>query len=61
MDKCDLPPELREDDVFYALLICPSVRDYIRDNCGLYHPPGDYAALRRENLRRTAVARRTSP
>jgi hypothetical protein len=56
MDKHDLPPELQEDDIACALLICPSVRDYIRDNCGLYHPPGDYAALRRENLRRTAAA-----
>ena len=56
MDKHDLPPELREDDIAYALLICPSVRDYIRDNCGLYHPPGDYAAIRAENLRRTAAA-----
>jgi hypothetical protein len=31
-------------------------RDFIRENFGLYHPPGDYVALRAENLRRTKAA-----
>jgi hypothetical protein len=48
--------ELQEPEILCALIQSPSVRDYIRDNVGLYHPPGDYAALRAENLRRAARA-----
>ena len=33
---------------------CVSLQRFIRDNFGLYAPPGDYAALRRENLRRAS-------
>jgi hypothetical protein len=29
-----------------------SLQRFIRENFGLYHPPGDYKALRAENLRR---------
>jgi len=29
-----------------------SVRDHLRANFGLYHPPADYQALRAENARR---------
>jgi hypothetical protein len=37
-----------------------SFQRFIRDNYGLWHPPADYAALRRENLKRTAAANRRS-
>lgn len=30
-----------------------SLQRFIRENFGLYSPPGDYVALRRENLRRS--------
>jgi len=54
MDNSDLPPELREDRVYWVeILHRVTVRDFIRDNFGLYSPPGDYVALRRENLRRS--------
>lgn len=57
MDDSDLPPELREDRVAWAeLLYRSSVRDFVKDNFGLYQPPGDYRALREENLKRTADA-----
>ena len=49
----NLPAVLQEPDVVAVLLQCPNVRDFIRDNFGLYRPPGDYVALRRENLRRS--------
>lgn len=58
MDDSDLPPELREDRIAWAeLLYRSSVRDFIRDNFGLYRRPGDYRALREENLKRTEKAR----
>ncbi len=42
--------------------VAVSVQRFLRDNFGLYSPPGDYAALRRENLRRSldpsAISRR---
>ena len=57
MDASSLPPELREEeDVRLSLLMPPNLRDFIRENFGLYHPPGDYRALRAENLRRTQKA-----
>ena len=49
----NLPPELQEPDMVAILVQCSSVRDFIRDNFGLYAPPGDYRALRAENLRRS--------
>lgn len=36
-----------------------SLQRFVRDNFGLYHPPGDYKAIRAENLRRTEISRRT--
>jgi hypothetical protein len=39
---------------------CVSLQRFIRDNFGLYRPPGDYAALRRENLRRSLDPKRIS-
>lgn len=33
-----------------------SLQRFIRENFGLYSPPADYAALRRENLKRSAAA-----
>jgi hypothetical protein len=33
-----------------------NLQRFIRDNFGLYQPPGDHRALREENLRRTAAA-----
>jgi len=35
-----------------------SFQRFIRENYGLYAPPADYAALRRENVKRTAAANR---
>lgn len=55
----NLPAVLQEPDMVAVLLQCASVRDFIRDNFGLYHPPGDYRALRAENLRRTEISRRS--
>lgn len=49
----NLPIVLQEPDMVAVLIQSASVRDFIRDNFGLYSPPGDYAALRRENLRRS--------
>lgn len=49
----ELPPVLQEPDMVALLNQPPSLRDFIRDNFGLYSPPGDYAALRRENIRRS--------
>ncbi len=49
----DLPPVLQEPDMVALLNQPPSLRDFIRDNFGLYAPPGDYVSLRRENLRRS--------
>lgn len=41
-----------------------TLQRFIRENFGLYHPPGDYRAIRAENLRRTAspseITRRTA-
>lgn len=37
-----------------------SFQRFIRENFGLYRPPADYVALRRENLKRTAAANRRS-
>jgi hypothetical protein len=37
-----------------------AIQRFIRDNYGLWHPPADYAALRRENMKRTAAANRAS-
>lgn len=37
-----------------------SFQRFIRDNYGLYSPPADYAAIRRENMKRTAAANRRS-
>lgn len=65
MDNSDLPPELQEDRIVWVeLLHRVTVRDFIRDNFGLYSPPGDYRALRAENLRRSIdpqhlISRRT--
>jgi hypothetical protein len=56
MDKFDLPPELPAEEVWPELLVRTSVRDFIRENFGLYHPPADYKALRAENLRRSKAA-----
>ncbi len=36
-----------------------SPQRFIRENFGLYAPPADYAALRRENLKRTVAAARS--
>jgi hypothetical protein len=58
VDKQELPPELQDEDTLNLLQQCPSVRDFIRDNYGLYRPPADYAALRAENLRRTKAAQK---
>ena len=49
----NLPPELQEPDMVAVLIQPANLRDFIRDNFGLWHPPGDYAALRRENLCRS--------
>jgi hypothetical protein len=51
-----LPAVLQEPDMVAILTQSPSVRDFIRDNFGLYSPPGDYKAIRAENLRRTQRA-----
>jgi hypothetical protein len=53
MDKRALPPGIEEEEVPDCP---PSVRDFIRENFGLYHPPADYKALRAENLRRSKAA-----
>ena len=37
-----------------------NLQRFIRENFGLYSPPGDYAALRRENLRRSQDPKRIS-
>jgi hypothetical protein len=58
VDKTELPPELQDDDLASLLQQCPSVRDFIRENFGLYSPPADYAALRAENLRRSKAAQK---
>lgn len=50
-----VPPQL-PPDVLLAVACPCSVRDFIRDNFGLYAPPADYRALREENLKRTAKA-----
>jgi hypothetical protein len=61
MDKSDLPPELQEDRIAWVeLLHRTSARDWLRDNFGLYAPPGDYLSLRRENLRRSLDPSRIS-
>ena len=49
----NLPPELQEPDMVAVLIQPASLRDFIRENFGLYSPPGDYRALRAENLRRS--------
>ncbi len=49
----NLPAVLQEPDMVAILNQPASVRDFIRDNFGLYAPPGDYVSLRRENLRRS--------
>jgi hypothetical protein len=61
VDKKDLPAELQDDDIASLLQQCPSVRDFIRENFGLYSPPADYKALRAENLRRTQRALNGAP
>ena len=58
MDRLDLPPELPAEEVWSELLDRTTVRDFIKDNFGLYAPPADYAALRAENLRRTRAAQK---
>lgn len=55
MARDDDPPsvwaeELARDCQFRSL------QRFIRENFGLYAPPADYAALRRENLKRTHAA-----
>lgn len=37
-----------------------SFQRFIRENYGLYAPRADYAAIRRENMKRTARANRPS-
>ena len=50
-DPDDAPPPLALEIVRECA--CISLQRFIRDNFGLYRPPGDYLALRRENLRRS--------
>jgi len=61
MDNLDLPPELPAEEVWNEMLVRTSVRDFIRENFGLYSPPADYKALRAENLRRTQRALNGAP
>lgn len=35
---------------------CSALQRFIRENFGLYSPPGDYRALRLENLKRASAA-----
>jgi len=48
LSGCPVPDFLRQIGVPERL----SVRDHLRANYGLYHPPADYQALRAENARR---------
>ena len=56
MDDSAIPLCKQDAAELLALTQPPSVRDFIRDNFGLYAPPADYRALREENLKRTAKA-----
>ncbi len=60
-DPEDSPPAFVREIVRECSAV--SLQRFIRDNFGLYSPPGDYAALRRENLRRSldpfAISRRS--
>jgi hypothetical protein len=56
----NLPAVLQEPDMVAVLIQPANVRDFIRDNFGLYAPPGDYRALRAENLRRSLDPHRIS-
>jgi hypothetical protein len=57
-DTDDAPPSLAREIVRECAIT--SLQRFIRDNFGLYAPPGDYLALRRENLRRSLDPSRIS-
>jgi hypothetical protein len=54
-------PDIENGDVRDLFERACGVQDFIRKNFGLYHPPGDYKALREENLRRTQRALNGAP
>lgn len=51
IDDPDEPPILAREIVMECTAI--NLQRFIKDNFGLYSPPGDYRALRAENMRRS--------
>lgn len=51
-DEADDPQPLLAREIIRECA-ATSLQRFIRDNFGLYAPPGDYRSLRRENLRRS--------
>ena len=59
--KCVEPFDTLPSEQQDVLLRACGFHEFVRLNFGLYHPPGDYKALREENLRRTQRALNGAP